>query len=70
MPGTLSRFRIEQLHARRTIDVEIQDNKLVLVGENGTGKSTVANLIYFFLTRQWERMLKYEFKSMIVPSES
>jgi predicted ATP-binding protein involved in virulence len=65
MPGIISRFRIESLHNLRNIDVTIKNNKLVLVGENGTGKSTVANLIYFFLTRQWHKMLNYEFKRII-----
>ena len=65
MTGTLTRFRIENLHQMRTIDVPIKDNKLVLVGENGTGKSTVANFIYYLLTRQWHRMLEYEFKSIL-----
>ena len=46
MSGTLSQFRIEGLHGRRTLDVRITDNVLGLVGENGTGKSTVANIIY------------------------
>lgn len=62
MDSFLSRFRIESLHNLRNIDVTISDNKLVLVGENGTGKSTVVNLITFFLTRQWHKMLNYEFK--------
>lgn len=65
MTQLLSRFRIEALHNLRNIDVPIQDNKLVLVGENGTGKSTVVNLITFFLTRQWHKMLKYEFKRIV-----
>jgi len=43
------------------MDVRLQDNKLVLVGENGTGKSTFANLIYFFLTKQWVRLQEYRF---------
>lgn len=64
MSSELNRFRIDALHDIRTIDVPIEDNKLVLVGENGTGKSTVANLIYFFLTRQWHRMLSYQFRSI------
>lgn len=64
MANTLSRFRIEALHNRYTIDVPINDNRLVLIGENGTGKSTVANFIYFFLTAQWRRMLDYEFKAV------
>ena len=64
MSATLSRFRIEALHNLRTIDVTIADNQLILVGENGTGKSTVANLIYFFLTTQWHRMLTYQFEAI------
>ena len=65
MTSKLSRFRIESLHNLRTIDVVISDNKLVLVGENGTDKSTVANLIAFFLTRQWSKMRDYEFKRIV-----
>jgi predicted ATPase len=65
MTGILSHFRIEALHNRHTIDVPITDNKLVLIGENGTGKSTVTNFIYFFLTRQWRRMLPYDFRRVV-----
>ena len=64
MLGQLNRFRIEGLHHTHTIDIQISDNKLILVGENGTGKSTVANFIYSFLTGQWSRLLKYDFKSI------
>lgn len=57
----LTRFRVVGLHGRKTIDVPITDNRLVLVGENGTGKSTFANLIYYFLTKQWQRLHRYQF---------
>lgn len=57
----LTRFRVVGLHGRKTIDVPVNDNRLVLVGENGTGKSTFANLIYFFLTKQWQRLHQYQF---------
>lgn len=60
----LSRFKIEGLHNARTIDLRIKNNTLILVGENGTGKSTVVNLIYFFLTAQWNRTLETLFKSV------
>jgi len=70
MPGHLTRFRIEDLHNSRTVDIPIIDNNLVLVGENGTGKSTVANFIYFFLTTQWSRMLEYKFKSVFAVIDS
>jgi predicted ATP-binding protein involved in virulence len=65
MTSTLSRFRIEALHNRHTIDLPITDNKLILIGKNGAGKSTVTNFLYFFLARQWHRMLPYEFTRVI-----
>ena len=64
MSSILSHFQITSLHHLNTVTVEIDDDKLILVGENGTGKSTVVNLIYFFLTRQWDRMLDYKFHSI------
>jgi energy-coupling factor transporter ATP-binding protein EcfA2 len=60
----VSRFRVANLHGGRTIDVPIEGNKLVLVGENGTGKSTVANLLFYVLTRQWNRLRRYRFASV------
>ena len=65
MVGTLSRFRIEALHNRHTVDLPITANKLVLIGKNGAGKSTVTNFMYFFLTRQWHRMLPFEFRRVV-----
>ena len=64
MAGSLSRFRIEGLHGRSTITVPIDDNRIVLVGENGTGKSTVAGLIYYLLTQQWRRIKDYRFEGL------
>jgi predicted ATPase len=69
MPTALTQFQIGGLHGRnRTIDIPIRDNRLVLVGENGTGKSTVANLLYYVLTQQWRRVNEYRFASIQVRS--
>ncbi len=70
MAFQLNRFRITGLHGIRTVDIPITDNKLILVGENGTGKTTIVNLIYFFLTRQWNRMASYRFESIEMSSNS
>lgn len=62
MPTALTQFQIEGLHGRnRTICIPIRDNRLVLIGENGTGKSTVANILYYLLTQQWRRLADYRF---------
>jgi predicted ATP-binding protein involved in virulence len=60
----LQQFSITGLHGNRNVDIPIRDNKLVLVGENGTGKSTIANFIFFFLAREWRRMTSYNFESV------
>jgi ABC-type glutathione transport system ATPase component len=61
MAINLTRFQIGRLHGHRTIDLRLDDNQLILVGENGSGKTTVINILYHFLARQWRRLAEYEF---------
>ena len=60
----ITRFCIRKLHGFRTIDIPIVDNTLILVGENGSGKTTIMRLLYFFLTGQWTSMAAYDFQSV------
>lgn len=62
--AVISRFRVKNLHGLRTIDVPIVDNKLIVVGENGTSKSTLANLLFYVLTKQWARLRRYRFSDI------
>ena len=66
MTATLEYFEVLRLHGHTTYRIPIKNNRLVLVGENGTGKSTVLNILYYFLTRQWRRMMSYDFESVTV----
>src|SRR3954470_14436635 len=62
MTGDLTRFRIEGLHGgKRSINLHLVNNRAILIGENGTGKSTIVNLVYYLLTRQWRRLKDYQF---------
>ena len=62
MKAELTQFRVEGLHGRkRIIDLRLENNRAILIGENGTGKSTIVNLIYYLLTRQWRRLKDYQF---------
>lgn len=62
----ISKFEIRKLHGRKDINLSIQDNTLILVGENGTGKSTVLQLLYYLLSGQWVSLLKYQFHSLSI----
>jgi predicted ATP-binding protein involved in virulence len=48
MCNTLDRFRILGLHGKKNIDVAISNNTLILVGENGSGKTTFLRILFHF----------------------
>ena len=66
MSAKITEFKIKRLHGYQNITIPIKDNTIILVGENGLGKTTVVNLLYYFLTRSWERMLDYEFTEISI----
>jgi ABC-type dipeptide/oligopeptide/nickel transport system ATPase component len=66
MENTITKFEIIGLHGTRDIIIHIKNNCLILVGENGTGKSTVAYTFYYILTKQWRRLANYTFKEFIL----
>lgn len=59
-------FSIEGLHGRVDVNVPIEDGKIILVGVNGLGKTTIVTMLYFVLTRQWSKLMEYEFSRIIV----
>ena len=61
MSPTIQRLVIRGLHHARDYNIEIRDNKIIMVGVNSLGKTTVVNLLYLILSRQWERALEYDF---------
>ncbi len=62
----ITSFEIRGLFGTKDISLPVQDNTLIIVGPNGIGKSSVANLFYFLMSRQWSRMLDYNFLSISV----
>jgi len=62
----LTRIQVHRLHGHRSYDIPIEDNKLIVVGENGTGKSTIITMLYLFLTKQWIQLLNHDFQSISI----
>ena len=60
----LHEFFVTKLHGTRSLRLQFQDNILILVGEYGAGKTTVVNLLYYFLSRQWHRLAQFEFETI------
>lgn len=60
----ITRFEIKKLHGYKDLDLKLKNNTLILVGENGAGKTTVLQLFYYLLSGQWNSMAKYQFESI------
>lgn len=63
---SIQRFQIKGLFGNRNIDISPGEGAMILVGPNGIGKSSVVNILYFFITRQWARLLEYKFDEVII----
>lgn len=63
MTINLQRVHVKGLFESFDLDVPLEDNTLILVGENGSGKSTFINLVYYALTAQWDKLCKLPFNS-------
>lgn len=63
---TPTRFEIKGLFGNLDIDLQIETNALILVGPNGIGKSSVTNIFYFFISRQWTRLAEYDFTEVSI----
>ncbi|MCG8208396.1 hypothetical protein [Tenacibaculum finnmarkense] len=59
-------INIERLFGEKDYKIKLKDNRLILVAENGAGKTTIVNIIYYFISRQWTKLLKYDFLAVEV----
>jgi len=66
MPNNLERFSIRGLYGSRNIEADIQDNTLILVGENGSGKTTFLRILFYLLSGRWLSLVQFQFESLSV----
>lgn len=57
----ITRFEIKGLRGKYDVAIDIADNRFVLVGVNGIGKSTVLNIFYYLVSQQWEKLDSHSF---------
>lgn len=66
MSGTIERIQINELHGRTNIEATLSNNTLILVGENGSGKTTFLRILFHFLSGRWLTLLQFRFQSIVV----
>lgn len=58
----IKEFWIIGLWGERNYHLSIDDGKLIMVGENGCGKSTVLRIMYYTLGKKWGQLVKEDFE--------
>lgn len=62
----ITRFEISKLHGHKNYDLRLEDNTLILVGENGAGKTTILRLFYYLLSGQWSSIARFKFDELAI----
>lgn len=55
-------FFIQGLRGDRSISATLEDNSLILVGENGSGKTTFLRILFYFLSGRWSNLAEFDFE--------
>lgn len=62
-PFELKSFFISNLHGlSENIEIKFIDNRLVLVGENGVGKTSILRAFFYFINDDWEKLQAINFE--------
>lgn len=61
----LKRFSITKLFGVKNFDIKFNEGACIIVAENGSGKTTLLRIIYYFLSKQWIKLLDFKFDSIV-----
>ncbi|MGJ8760735.1 MAG: AAA family ATPase [Polaribacter sp.] len=61
---TISRFKIEKLFGYQDVNIEFNSNHIIIIGENGLGKTTVLNCLYYILEKKFKKLNNIKFESI------
>lgn len=64
MPNVIQRFIIQGLFGYRDVTLDFAQPYKILVGENGLGKTTIINCLYYTLSKKFEELGKIKFSSI------
>lgn len=59
-------FQIKGLFGRSFVQIPIVKNRIVIVGYNGVGKSTILNAFYYLISCQWSKLDEILFEEIVL----
>lgn len=60
----ITEIEILGLFGEVDVRLPILENRIILVGYNGLGKSTILNIFYYFVSQQWSKLQKQDFRAV------
>ncbi|PFW89207.1 AAA family ATPase [Bacillus toyonensis] len=60
----LTCFEIEGLNSEKNVSLTFDNNIRILLGENGTGKTTILTVLYYVLSRRFYNLFNIEFSKI------
>ncbi len=66
----LRSFKINRLHNFLNYELKFENNTLILLGENGSCKTTIIKMLYYTLSLQWGKLSQYNFESIEICVDS
>ena len=68
--NTIKSFKITKLHGFKNYNLKFKNNTLILVGENGAGKTTILRMLYYIISGQWNALAKFKFETISLKVEN
>ncbi|MEG2610611.1 MAG: hypothetical protein RSA91_08145 [Bacilli bacterium] len=62
----LEKFQIIKLNGDQDITINFKENKKILIAENGSGKTTIMNIMYYALKNDVNGLKKYDYAKCIL----
>ncbi len=60
----ISKFCIRGLFNIHNVEIPFNENIKILIGENGLGKTTILNTLYYTITKKWSKLQKISFNEI------
>lgn len=60
----IQKFEISGLFGYKDVNITFNHSTLIVIGENGFGKTSILNALYFLMTRSYKRLLKIKFNAL------
>lgn len=70
MNNIIESFCIRGLFGKKDVELHFKKNVQIYIGENGLGKTTVLNLLYYVISQKFKEMLKVNFAAVEVKIHS